>query len=172
VTAVERVDYAELELSLEISSPAPLGNVRILFAGEEYDVELSSREHRIESDLLPDVLSVRLSYEDFLDRDRARLEIDAPQPIEDLGVTFASEQPMVLYDVSFPFSIAPDQRSAEIFIGKRPPLPLVVDFTVARGTSPSIEIVAESDVHPSPVEVIGPALETRTRLVARTRLGR
>ncbi|MFW6355513.1 MAG: hypothetical protein ACOC2Y_02225 [Spirochaetota bacterium] len=171
IEAVERVDYPELERSLELSSPAPLGELQLLFAGEQREIDVSDRRYELTSNLLPDVLSVRLTYEDFLDRDRGRLVIDAPQPIEELSISFSSGEPMVLYDVSFPFAIAPDQRTAEVYVGKRPPLPLVVDFTVARGTSPSIEVVAESNVHPDALEIAGRGKEASTRLVARTRFG-
>lgn len=171
VTALERVDYEEFERTLTLSSPAPLGELRVLFAGEEYELDLSGREHTIASDLLPDVLSVRLSYEDFLDRDRASLRIDAPQPIDELEITFLSEEPMVLYDVSYPFAITPDRTRADVYVGKRPPLPLDVEFTVARGTAPAIDIVARSDRHPDPLEVTGRGLEASTRLEVRTRLG-
>ena len=169
VLAVETVDYPNFERTLEISSPAPLGEMRILFAGEEIAETISERNHTIASQRLPDVLSVRLSYADFLDRDRARLEIDAPQPLEDVSIQFSSTEPMILYDVSLPFSIAPDQRSARVFVGKRPRLPLVIDFTVARGTGPAIEIIAESRSHPDPLEIVGSEIDVETRLLIRTR---
>lgn len=171
VDAVERVDYETFERTLALSSPAPLGELRVLFAGEEHEIDLSAREYTLDSSILPDVLSVRLSYEDFLDRDRASLLVDAPQPIDELEITFLSDAPMVLYDVSYPFSITPDRRRAEVYIGKRPPLPLAIEFTVARGTSPAIDIVARSERHPDPVEVTGPGIEASTRLEVRTRLG-
>lgn len=171
VTAVERVDYEAFERTLEISSPAPLGELRVLFAGEEYELDVSGREHNLASDRLPDVLSVRLSYEDFLDRDRASLRIDAPQPLDELEIAFRSDEPMVLYDVSFPFSITPDRTRADVYVGKRPPLPLDIQFTVARGTTPAIDVVARSDRHPDPLEVTGPSVEASTRLEVRTRLG-
>ncbi|MFW6289196.1 MAG: hypothetical protein ACOC2Q_05390, partial [Spirochaetota bacterium] len=170
VTAVELVDYPNLERKLEISSPAPLGEMRILFAGEEFAESVTERDHTIVSQRLPDVLSVRLSYADFLDRDRARLEIDAPQPLEDVSIRFTSTQPMILYDVSLPFSISADQRSARVFVGKRPRLPLVIDFTVARGTGPAIEIIAGSRAHPDPLEIVGSEIDVETHLLIRTRL--
>lgn len=169
IVAVESVDYAALERSLTLTSPAPIGDVRVLFAEEETDVGTAAREYVITRERLPDVLTVRLSYEDFLDRERGRLEIDAPQPIEELSVRFLSDEELVLFDVSFPFVVGADRRSAEVFIGRRPQLPIVVDFTLARGTAPSIEVVAESDVHPEPVAVIGEGIRPETRLRVRTR---
>ncbi len=170
VTATETVDYPELERRLHLASPAPLGEIRVLFAGEEEEI-VAGREHSRTSAVLPDVLSVRLSYEVFLERDRGRLEIDAPLPIYDISVEFTSPDPMIIYDVSYPFDITPDRRSAVISIGRRPPLPLVVDFTLARGVSPAIEIVAESLAHPDPLQVTGNNLAVDSRLVVRTRLG-
>lgn len=171
VTAVERIDYVEFDRILSLSSPAPLGEVRVLFAGSEYEIDTGSREHEITVDRLPDVLSVRLSYEDFLDRDRALLRIDAPQPVDALSITFESDEPMVIYDVSLPFSLAPDRRSARVYVGARAPLPLDVEFTVARGTSPAVEIVATADSHPEPIEIVGSELDATTRVEVRTRIG-
>ncbi|HKJ86843.1 MAG TPA: hypothetical protein VKA06_12250, partial [Spirochaetia bacterium] len=90
--------------------------------------------------------------------------------LENVSIEFTSTQPMILYDVSLPFSIAADQRSARVFVGRRPRLPLVIDFTVARGTGPAIEIVAESRSHPDPLEVVGSEIDVETRLLIRTRL--
>ena len=171
VTAVERVDYEEFERTLTLSSPAPLGELMVLFADEEHELDVSGREHTLTSDRLPDVLSVRLSYEDFLDRDRASLRIDAPQPLDEIDIRFLSDAPMVLYDVSYPFSITPDRTRADVYVGKRPPLPLDIRFTVARGTAPAVDIVARSDRHPDPLEVTGPGLEASTHLEVHTRLG-
>jgi hypothetical protein len=114
VRAVETVDYPELERSLRITGPAPLGDIRVLFAGEEHTAFVTGREHAISASRMPDVLSVRLSYEDFLERDLARLEIDAPQPIDDLSIRLSSTEPMIIYDVSFPFTISADRRTAVI----------------------------------------------------------
>ena len=171
VRAVETVDYPELARSLSITGPAPLGDIRVLFAGEEHAVSVPGRAHAISTTRMPDVLSVRLSYEDFLERDRARLEIDAPQPIDDVSILLTSPEPMIIYDVSYPFTISADRRTAIISVGRRPPLPLVVDFTLARGIAPTIEIEAESAVHPEPLEITGSGLDVQSRLRIRTRLG-
>ncbi len=170
VSAVETVDYPELERRLDLTSPAPLGEIRVIFAGADEEVTAAGREYSRSSTLLPDVLSVRLSYEVFLERDRGRLEIDAPLPLYNVSVSFTSPDPMVIYDVGYPVDVSPDRRSARISIGRRPPLPLVVNFTLARGVNPTIEIEAESLAHPDPLRVIGDNLAVESRLVVRTRL--
>jgi hypothetical protein len=50
-------------------------------------------------------------------------------------------------------------------------MPLTIDFTLARGVSPTIEIEAESTVHPEPLEISGSGLDVQSRLLIRTRLG-
>ncbi|TVQ21719.1 MAG: hypothetical protein EA382_13180 [Spirochaetaceae bacterium] len=168
VHAVETIDYPNLTRSLEVSSPAPLGTLRVSFAGIEHQIDTRDRSWRVESPVLPDVLSARLVYSEFLDRDRAELTIDAPQPIEYLTVEFFSTDPVIVFDANFPFSVASDQRSARLFVGARPPLPLRVEYTVG-GVPPGINITATSRVHPVPVRIDGRALDVSTELLIRTR---
>ena len=169
VAVEERVDYPSLSRTLSFTSPAAMGDLDVLFAGEEYSVENPGRRGAIESPLLPDVLTVRLSYEEFLDRDRGRLVIDAPQPLETIEIRIVSETPLLFYDASFPFTIAPNQRRGQIYVGPRPPLPLSIDFTVASGAPPGFEIEATSNVHPDPLRVIGSGIETMSKLRIITR---
>lgn len=170
VTAVETIDYRELTHSLELSSPAPLGKIALLFEGEEYLVDTRATRWTQESPLLPDVLSARLNYERFIDRERASLVIDSPAALQSLSVTLFSEQTLQLFDVSFPFQMSPDQRQAEIFIGNRPPLPLIIDYTVSADQAlPGVEIRATSSNHPSPLEIHGTNISVTTTLEVVTR---
>lgn len=170
VEAVERVDYPNFTRTLELASPAPLGEVSLLFAGERYQVQTGANEWTATAETLPDVLSVRLSYERFIDRERAELIIDAPGPVQTLEVRLFSEEPLLLYDVSFPFAMTADQREATIFIGNRPPLPLVVDYTVAADRRlPGVEVVAFSTNHPDPLEITGTNTRVSSRLEVITR---
>jgi hypothetical protein len=171
ILATEIVDYPQLSRTLTLSSPAPLGDLSVEFAGEELTAETGAREWVAESRRLPDVLSVRLSTEEFLDRDRATLTINAPQPIDSIELSFSSDTPLEIYDVSFPFTLAPDRLSARIHIGRRPDLPLVVEYTLARGTAPRIRIETVSSVHPEPLVIRGENTEVRTELIARTEFG-
>ncbi len=169
IAAEELADYPDLSRSLSLSSPAAMGSIDVDFAGESYVVPNPGRTWTVNTDVLPDVLSVRLSYEEFLDRDRGRLVIDAPQPLETLDIRIFSETPLLFYDANFPFAIAPNQRRGEIFIGPRPPLPLTIEFTVASGAPPGFEIEATSSVHPDPLRVEGNGTETKTTLRVVTR---
>jgi len=75
---------------------------------------------------------------------------------------------MTIYDVDFPYRLAPDRLTAEIFIGRRPDLPLVVNYTTTRETAPRIEITARSPMHPEPIEIRKPRTEVTSSLVVRT----
>ncbi len=169
VLAVETVDYPELVRRLQLTSPAPLGTLNVSFAGESLAVDTGSNNWETDSATLPDVLSVRLSYTQFIDRERAELIIDAPQPLQTLSVRLFSEQPLVLYDASFPFTISADQRTAEIHIGDRPPLPLTIDYTVGGVLVPGVEVRASSAIHPQPITVSGRPVDLSTRLDIITR---
>lgn len=172
ITVVETVDYPELERRLTIRSPAPIGDAEVTFAGQTYALEAVDLSTTLVTNRLPDVLSARLTYSEFLDRDRGQLVITAPQPVDDLRIRFVSQEPMIIYDASFPITVAPDQLGAEILIGRRPELPLTVDFTLGGDVTPSVEIEATSFVHPDPLEVLAPGTAVTTSLRVRSRLGR
>ncbi|MCI0479005.1 hypothetical protein L0Y59_00465, partial [Candidatus Uhrbacteria bacterium] len=170
ISVVEVIDYTELRRQLIVSSPAPLGAMRVEFDGTVDDVETSARTWETTANSLPDALTVRLSVEEFLSRDRGVLTIDAPSPVDRIAVRFESDEPMVIYDVDFPFRMASDRRSAEVFIGLRPPLPLVINYTIGQGTDASIRIESEGGAHPGQLGISRARSQVVTRLVVRTRL--
>jgi len=170
IAVTERVDYESFTRDLTLSSPAPLGEFTISYLDETEEVSTGSRTWEVSSDRVPDVLSVRLNTADFLDRNQARLTVDAPLPLEEVEVLFSSEQPMTIYDADFPYRLAPDRLTAEIFIGRRPRLPLVINYTTTSDTAPRIEVIARSSVHPDQILVekaqalVTSTLEIRTVL--------
>ena len=172
VHAIERIDYRELVRSFSLTSDAPLQTLEVRFAGQGYRVETGDRSWSIESPILPDVLRLRLTYEGFLDRERAELLIDAPLPLDTVSVSFSSREPMVLYDVNYPYTLNAEQTGATISIGRRPPMPLVVAFTVAQGTAPSVVVTATSTSHPDPFEVSGRPIDLTSRLEIVSGFGR
>ena len=168
ITVTETVDYPAFTRTLSITSPAPLNQLTLEHSGETYQIDTGGREWVLSLDRLPDVLSVRLSTAEFLDRDRALLEIDAPYRLESLAVQFASEEPLEIYDISYPFSRSPDQRTAEVHIGRRPDVPIRIEYTMATGTYPGVTIVAHSSHHPEPIALYGNNIVVDTELVVRT----
>ena len=151
-----------------MTSPAPLGRIDLHYGDDVYEIDTGSREWITTDSRLPDVLSVRLSSEQFLDRDRAVMLIDAPAPIDYLSIALSSDEPIELYDANFPFTRATDLKSILIHIGRRPELPLQVEYTLARGTYPRVAIEARSASHPEPISVSPDNVELTTELVVRT----
>ncbi len=153
VSVTERIDYETFTRRLVIQSPAPLGDMDVEFAGEEYEVSTGSRRWQTSAERLPDVLSVRLIIEDFLDRDRSSLTIRTDSPMQALTVRLVTPTPLLLYDINFPYTMSTDRTTAEVHIGKRPPNPLVVNYTIPRGVSPRIDVEAVTGRHPQPVVI-------------------
>ena len=172
ITATERVDYESFTHKLSLESPAPLGTFTVTFSGRDEEVATASRNWETSTERVPDVLSVRLSTVDFLDRNQVRLFIDSPLPLEQVRVLLTSDEPMTIYDVDFPYQLAPQRTSAEIFIGRRPPLPVVVNYTTTRDTEPRIEVVAQSSTHPEPLRIEKPQATVTSELIVRTVIGR
>lgn len=168
LTVTERVDYESFTRELAVTSSAPLGDFSIDLAGETVSVSTRSREWRTSVERIPDILSLRLSTADFLDRNQARLQIDSPLPLESVSIRFSSDEPMTIYDVDYPYQLSPDRLSATIFVGPRPDLPLVINYTTTRTTAPRIEVSATSSVLPDPVKITRPMTAVDTVVQVRS----
>ena len=168
IEVVERIDYEAFTRDLDVRSPAPLGEFEIEFLGETEQVSTRAREWTRSVQRIPDVLSLRLSTVDFLDRNQARLTVDSPTPLDSVKILLSSESPMTIYDVDLPYRLSQDRLSASIFVGRRPPLPLEINYTTAIETAPRIEVVAGSSFHPNPILLGKKTAAIDSRLEIRT----
>lgn len=168
ITITERIDYEQFSRDLIVQSPAPLGDLDVTFARREYTISTHSRRWQTGTDRLPDVLSVRVVTEDFLDRDRSTLRISSEEPIEEVSVRFSNDLPMLIYDINYPFTLSDDRTSATIHIGTRPGSTVEIGYTLARGTYPRIDIDVTTNQHPEPVIVQGTRADVRSRVELHT----
>ncbi len=93
---------------------------------------------------IPSELRIRASLERqaFLDRVQLSLSLWTEGDPSAIRIRIPAMESGSVYDISFPFRSTEDGRGIEIFIGARPPDPVVVSLTVSRDFSASAEVTA------------------------------
>lgn len=164
----ERIDTVRSLHTLSLASPAPIGNLTLRRGGEimriesqerSYETELGSRETGIS--IVPDAV-------EFLDRKRYRLTITSKTRLAEVSCRIRADGTVVLYDANFPFSYSPEDRSAELYIGRTPPLPLVIEFTLPRSSVVTAELELVAGDLPVPWSIPDRRFGTEARFVMRT----
>ncbi len=171
VTVRESVDLTARTRSISLSSPAPIRGVTFKVSGNgARTVTTRSREYSAALAGLPEVLSVEKSESTFLDRREVDLTLRPVGEPSKVLVTLASKQEIVIFDSNFPFSYDPTSNTARILIGRNPPFPLPVQFTLSQGSAVEITIELRYDSPPYPIEVTGKNIQATKELVVRERL--
>jgi hypothetical protein len=78
-----------------------------------------------------------------LDRSVLGIELSFAKRPDFLSLQISSENELRLYDCSLPYRVAIDGKSAEIFVGARPPEPFVLELTVPRGFEARLAVEAD-----------------------------
>jgi len=133
IHATELITDTNRARQLEIESPAPLGELLVLYGDRQYDVSSDLRELFLPQPEAREILGVDVSEERFLGRVQYTLRID-PQGVRASSVELVLRSPgapFVVYNSSFPYAMREQSTVVEIFIGRNPPTPLEVTVTIA-----------------------------------------
>jgi hypothetical protein len=127
---------------LQLESPAPLGVFSLQYGQESYRIRANSRSMEIPmpGSSLPWTITERSST--FLSRREYVIELDPVRPAYEIQAQLRSEQDLVLLEANFPFQLEPEVGRARFFIGRYPPDPLVLRFTVTAGTQAALTLEA------------------------------
>ncbi len=154
---IERIDLDTDTRILSLRSPAPLGPLSLRYDGEEY--RLSGAERSWDSPAASAEAGIELSLREtpFLGRKTVTLSVDAANPsfIGSLEILLTSPDRIVVYDATFPVSLDPAAGTARIHIGRNPPLPLAIQFTVPDSIRLQVRILATGDRIQTPFEIDG-----------------
>ncbi len=126
----EQISVDERNRTMEIKSPADFGGLTAL--GADFRVE-PPKEDSSYIERLPyreGYLETSIEQRNFLGRTITRLTVDTKHPPRKINLVLKSEEAILLYDCSFPVTYSTDRRSLRIHIGRNPPVPLDVSFTV------------------------------------------
>jgi hypothetical protein len=136
----ERLDTARNIHTLSLSSPAPLGALTLRRGETIMRIESPERAYETELGMTETGITIVPEAVEFLDRKRYRLTITSKTRLVTVSCRIRADGAVVLYDANFPFAYLPELRSAELYIGRTPPLPLVIEFTLPRSSAVTAEL--------------------------------
>ena len=119
-----------------ISSKSAIGDGELIFYDKSIPLENGGTEIKIQGEIQKDLLDTRVETDTFLDRRSVTLTVSSFQEPASIILHVKSEEPIVFYDCEFPYEIAPDEKSAEIFIGEFPPVPLRIPMIFSKSSKP------------------------------------
>ena len=158
---------------IRIESPRPLPSFRLFREGWQAEVSGGSSTEFVDSPSQDSFLSVSVSRELFLDRTKLNLSVSADDDPSEIRILISSPDSGSMYDSSFPFRSTEDGKGVEVYVGARPPDPVVVSLTVSRDFSASALVTAEYRFPASSlgtdgfVKIIDHLMETRTTVLLR-----
>jgi hypothetical protein len=157
---------------MELTSPAALKSLTVETPANAFPVSTGSRAYTIETPLRGDLLALDTTVSKFLGRATYKLNVNSLGLPSSIGITLLSEDEIIVYDASFPFTFE-SAEAVEIHIGRYPPNPLTVEFTVPEGLNGTVEVRAEYFDPPYQYRVTGSNLKVEHHLdvIARTTFG-
>ena len=155
---------------LELSSPAPLRNMRVVNAGTTISIDTRSRLYRLPLAEQGEYLQAAVSSVGFLDRKNVSLSLEPWSEPYRVALSVTSDREFVLFDASFPYTRTPGGKEYSILIGVNPPLPLNLELTVPRNRTFTVEVTLEYLRPPEGYELRGEHLSVSSRLRFRKNL--
>ncbi len=157
---------------VELTSPAALRELTIETPSDTFPVSTSARAYTIESPLRGDLVELDSTVSKFLGRATYRFTVTSLGLPSSVGISLLSDDEIIVYDASFPFTFK-SAEVVEIHIGRYPPNPLVVEFTVPGELKGTTEVRVEYSDPPYEYRVTGPNLRVEHHLdvIARATFG-
>jgi hypothetical protein len=143
VEVIEKIDGNEGIRLVQVQSDAPIEALMLAGAGSPQSIIEGVRQSSFESPIHEELIQTEIERESFLDRERFLIKLSARVSPEQIRLQFRGRGEFLVYDVNFPYTLDADRQSAEIHIGRNPPLPLTVDIVFPAGTVRSMRILAE-----------------------------
>lgn len=157
---------------IELTSPASLGSLRVKTPVNTISVSTNSRSYVIETPLEPELLQIESSVSRFLGRATYTLSIASEGLPASVRLSLLSESRITVYDSNFPFSFE-SPNAVNIHIGRYPPNPLTVEFTVPESLAGAAEVRVEYLEPPVLYNITDSHIDVEQRLqvIARTPFG-
>jgi hypothetical protein len=108
-----------------------------------YEVSLRKIDLTIKNTAAPPGLwKTRIDRAAFLNRSVWTIRFSGSLDPEIIDLELTSQDPLTIFNCSFPFVLNAQGRAAKIVVGRQPPLPLVVQLTLPVETRAQLEIKA------------------------------
>jgi hypothetical protein len=141
------IDRVEAKHYLELSSPAPLRNLKVLKRSEIISIDTRSRLYRLPLEATAEYLETEFSSIGFLDRKNVNVRLIPWAEPYRITMSVTSDEEFVLFDANFPYIRSTGGREYKILVGVNPPFPLNIQLTVPRNRTFTLEIALEY-IHP------------------------
>lgn len=138
VEMTETIDRPEGRHTVVFESEAPLGTFDVRFGEELLGVQTEDRRLSVQIADAPELVTLSLEENRFLNRSRRRLRIDSRIPLSDVDVSLTGGEELIILDANFPVEEIPAENRLRFRIGPSPPNPLVVDYTLPAVAEPQV----------------------------------
>lgn len=165
IHATELINDDERSRKLELESPAPLGELLVLYGERQYDVSSGLRELFLPQTEPRDILDVTVDEDRFLGRVRYTFTV-LPRGIRPSSVALllrSPEEPFVVYDSTFPYQLRDQSQTLEVFVGRNPPEPLEFSLTLSPVPDISVSLMITSPETVEPIFIVGEHIVPRVR---------
>lgn len=126
----EQIDMDRKTRKLTASSPAALGTFIFSYGDRIYDIATRSSAFTFAKEYIPELVRFTVREKEFLRRTRISTVIKSEFPLYIYNLRIDSEEEITIYDSNFPPLIMNQGKRVVFNIGKNPPQPLEVVFTV------------------------------------------
>jgi hypothetical protein len=188
VKVVNSIDLDGNTNLLELSSPAPLGEIGVRDGDRLVKVNTRSTLYSMPLMEMPVLLTTTVESTAFLDRKNITVRVfpDLNLPGGDLGSTAEQLKPFkvgllltapdefVLYDSNLPYLRGTGGREYRLLMGATPPLPITIQLTLPQGANFELEIdlkyhtlpgnleIRGENIHIKPLQIIRKKIELKT----------
>jgi len=170
ITAQYVIDRVEQQQYLELFSPAPLKNIKVVQEAGPISIDTRSRSYRLPLEDSGVYLETDVTSVGFLDRKNIELRLIPWSEPQRVRLNISAEEEFVLFDANFPYTRDPGGKQYTVLIGVNPPFPLPVQLTVPRNRAFTVEITLEYLRAPAGYELSTEHAAVENRLTVRRRL--
>ena len=167
VNATYVIDEVADKRYLELSSPAPLENLKVRDGNTTISIDTRSRMYTLPLKHGGEYLDTTISSVGFLDRQNVNLLLTPWSEPYRVRLKVSAEEEFVLFDANFPYTREPGGREYTILIGVNPPLPLNVQLTVPKNRTFTVGITLEYLRSPEGYDLSGEFAAISNRLTFR-----
>lgn len=163
VTVVQSIDDRDGGNRLDISSPAPLGELSVSDVSGTRSLRTDATTITVTLPPAAVPLNVEARAGELLGKTNVSLAVSSGGSPRALSAVLTSEEDFILFDCSFPF-VRESAREYRLLIGAFPPDPLPLQLTFPAGMAFTLTLTMEFDAPLLGAEVTVDDAEVRTRL--------
>jgi hypothetical protein len=161
----EEIQLDEQFRIIRLDSGAPLGTIRVKSSDYEHTISTDEKTRIFTETEIPILLSLVKQERRFLGRKNITLRLVPHGEPAEVRILLSSTEDIILYDSNFPHKLDPEQNTAVLFIGRNPPTPLSVSFTLPGDLEVEAVVEVSYSRFPYSVSVEGEAIRVEKELI-------